>query len=296
MRDFILIPHLKIHNANAMSSPYTIGFPAMTAWMGAVHALQRHLNASGFQAAKFFKVAVSCHKLDVQTHKGNGDFVHSVIATANPLGKNGSRPAFIEEARCHLEVSILIEYSGINPNDLEAVKTSINEQVHRMKWASGDLLRAKKCEQISLDEDETSAVKKLLSKLMLGHVLISRRDLMEASMNEGNDALSALLDHLKVMHRSSEEKEGEVTWRAKRKEIGWIVPIAVGFQGISPLGIAKNQRDLDTPHRFVESVITLGEFKMPHRIRKLNDMLWEYHVDLEKNMYLCFNQPTSNNI
>ena len=27
MRRFILIPHLKIHNANAMSSPFTIGFP-----------------------------------------------------------------------------------------------------------------------------------------------------------------------------------------------------------------------------------------------------------------------------
>jgi hypothetical protein len=33
---FFLISHLKIHNANAMSSPYTIGFPAMTAWL--VHA------------------------------------------------------------------------------------------------------------------------------------------------------------------------------------------------------------------------------------------------------------------
>ena len=29
MRHFLLIPHLKIHNANAMSSPYTIGFPAI---------------------------------------------------------------------------------------------------------------------------------------------------------------------------------------------------------------------------------------------------------------------------
>lgn len=39
MRRFILISHLKIHNANAMSSPFTIGFPAMTAWLGVIHAL-----------------------------------------------------------------------------------------------------------------------------------------------------------------------------------------------------------------------------------------------------------------
>ncbi|HNL81302.1 MAG TPA: type I-F CRISPR-associated protein Csy2, partial [Agitococcus sp.] len=47
MRRFLLIPHIKIHNANAMSSPYTIGFPAMTAWLGAVHALQRYVQQQG---------------------------------------------------------------------------------------------------------------------------------------------------------------------------------------------------------------------------------------------------------
>ena len=35
MRPFLLIPHIRIHNANAMSSPYSIGFPAMTACLAA---------------------------------------------------------------------------------------------------------------------------------------------------------------------------------------------------------------------------------------------------------------------
>ena len=43
IRRFLLIPHIKIHNANAMSSPYTIGFAALTGWLGAVHALERHV-------------------------------------------------------------------------------------------------------------------------------------------------------------------------------------------------------------------------------------------------------------
>ncbi|MCB1977589.1 MAG: hypothetical protein KDE66_11370 [Nitrosomonas sp.] len=47
MRRFLLIPHLKIHNANAMSSPYTIGFPAMTAWLGV-----RYMPCSGIFASK----------------------------------------------------------------------------------------------------------------------------------------------------------------------------------------------------------------------------------------------------
>src|ERR1700741_835072 len=103
MRYFLLIPHIKIQNANAMSSPYTIGFPAMTAWLGAVHALQRHLQRVGFADIELFKVAVSCHQFDLQIYRGQGDYINSIISTANPLDKDGNRPAFVEEARCHLE-------------------------------------------------------------------------------------------------------------------------------------------------------------------------------------------------
>lgn len=38
---YLLLPEIQIQNANALSSLCTIGFPAMTAWMGAVHALER---------------------------------------------------------------------------------------------------------------------------------------------------------------------------------------------------------------------------------------------------------------
>lgn len=113
LKRLLLLPHLKVHNANALSSPFTIGFPAMTAWLGAVHALQRKLNANGFDSVKFIGTAVISHQCDLQTHKGVGDFVHSIIGTGNPLDKTGARSAFIEEARCHLDVSLVIEYSGI---------------------------------------------------------------------------------------------------------------------------------------------------------------------------------------
>ena len=66
----------------------------------------------------------------------------------------------------------------------------------------------------------------------------------------------------------------------------------MGFQGISELGHAKNQRDVNTLHRFAESVLTLGEFVMPYRIESIDQLLWQYHVDLENNLYLCQNQNT----
>ena len=293
MRQFLLIPHLKLHNANAMSSPYTIGFPAMTAWLGAVHALQRKLQSKGCEVS-LTKVGVSCHEFNLQTYKGQGDFVHSIIGTANPLDKDGSRPAFIEEARCHLEVSLLIECQNIDPDEKEQFLEEVQQFICSMKFASGDVLAVKKCQILQFDEDadQDRELKPILNKLMLGHVLVERRDLVIESMKQGKDALDAVLDCLKVTHSSSVDENGKVIWTSKRNAQGWLVPIAVGFQGISELGIAKNQRDADTPHRFAEAVLTLGEFIMPYRIESIDQLLWQYHVDLENNLYLCQNSTT----
>ena len=293
MRQFLLIPHLKLHNANAMSSPYTIGFPAMTAWLGAVHALQRKLHSKGCEVS-LTKVGVSCHEFNLQTYKGQGDFVHSIIGTANPLDKDGSRPAFIEEARCHLEVSLLIECQNIDPDEKEQFLEEVQQFICSMKFASGDVLAVKKCQILQFDEDadQDRELKPILNKLMLGHVLVERRDLVIESMKQGKDALDAVLDCLKVTHSSSVDENGKVIWTSKRNAQGWLVPIAVGFQGISELGIAKNQRDADTPHRFAEAVLTLGEFIMPYRIESIDQLLWQYHVDLENNLYLCQNSTT----
>ena len=293
MRQFLLIPHLKLHNANAMSSPYTIGFPAMTAWLGAVHALQRKLHSKGCEVS-LTKVGVSCHEFNLQTYKGQGDFVHSIIGTANPLDKGGSRPAFIEEARSHLEVSLLIECQNIDPDEKEQFLEDVQQLICSMKFASGDVLAVKKCQILQFDEDadQDRELKPILNKLMLGHVLVERRDLVIESMKQGKDALDAVLDYLKVTHSSSVDENGKVIWTSKRNAQGWLVPIAVGFQGISELGIAKNQRDADTPHRFAEAVLTLGEFIMPYRIESIDQLLWQYHVDLENNLYLCQNSTT----
>ena len=293
MRQFLLIPHLKLHNANAMSSPYTIGFPAMTAWLGAVHALQRKLHSKGCEVS-LTKVGVSCHEFNLQTYKGQGDFVHSIIGTANPLDKGGSRPAFIEEARCHLEVSLLIECQNIDPDEKEQFLEEVQQFICSMKFASGDVLAVKKCQILQFDEDadQDRELKPILNKLMLGHVLVERRDLVIESMKQAKDALDAVLDCLKVTHSSSVDENGKVIWTSKRNAQGWLVPIAVGFQGISELGIAKNQRDADTPHRFAEAVLTLGEFIMPYRIESIDQLLWQYHVDLENNLYLCQNSTT----
>ncbi len=282
----LILPHLKIHNANALSSPFTVGFPAMTAWLGFVHALERKLSQAGLSDLMLHSAAVVSHRCDVQTHKGEGDFVHSIIGTANPLDKDGSRSAFIEEARCHLDVSLVIEWSG---NEEQVQQPESTEQLQAviatMKVAGGDVLAVGKPSVKSvITEDDTGRV---LRQLMPGYVLIERRDLMIDAMQQGDDAIDALLGYLTVHHHCEQLEDQSVAWHSQRKTSGWIVPIATGFQGISPLGEAKNQRDPSVPHRFAESVVTLGEFVMAHKIKHLDDILWQYHPDLENDLYLC---------
>lgn len=289
MKNILLIPYIQIHNANALSSPYTIGFPAMTAWLGAVHALQRQLKTrdDDFVDLDFKSVGVVCHDINLQTHKGNSDFVYSIVGTGNPLDKSGNRPSFIEEARCHLTVSLIIEYSCDYDQDLtEHVDQLIKG---KLKFAGGDIITVKPSETFEIDSENQ---KKLITKLMPGFCLVERRDLMQQTMLDGQDAIDALLDYLTIKHTSNTDDNGKVTWASSRKTKGWIVPIATGFHGISDLGFAENQRDPDTLHRFAESIVTLGEFIMPYRIDNLDNMLWHAHVDIESNLYLCQqNQP-----
>lgn len=290
MKKILLIPRIKIHNANALSSPYTIGFPAMTAWLGATHALERALNKTEFHEVKFTSMAVACHKMDLQTYRGKGDFVHSIIGTGNPLDKSGKRSSFIEEARCHLTVSMVIEYKNLGLAKDEFIETVNNIFQSKIKIAGGDIMDCSPAKLLSI-HDEASQ-NKVLRMLMPGHCLIDRRDLMKHAMVEGKDAIDALLDYLKVTHHCEIDEKEKVTWNSNRKENGWIVPIATGFHGISELGKAQNQRDPKTPHRFAESVVTLGEFVMPHRITNIDNILWHYHTDQGKNLYLCVqNKP-----
>lgn len=86
MKNYLLLSRVSVHNANAMSSIFTIGVPAMTAWLGAMHALERKLGERCDQFLsdiRFTQMAVSYHKTSLQTIRKNG--IGYIVMTANPL-------------------------------------------------------------------------------------------------------------------------------------------------------------------------------------------------------------------
>ncbi|GBL05197.1 type I-F CRISPR-associated protein Csy2 [Glaciecola sp. KUL10] len=289
MTSILKIPRIQIQNANALSSPLTIGFPAMTSWLGFMRALELKIHAKGYDKILLNSIAVANHKFDLQVHRGVGDYVNSIIGTANPLDKDGKRPAFIEEARCHLTVTLLIELEDeteqLNDN---YVAELLDDVLPRLKLAGGDILNYEKPELLDVDLEDDLEVKKLLRKCMPAYFLIERRDLMQKSMADGADALDALIENTAIHNRCVKDSDTEeVNWTSNKLNKGWIVPISTGFHAVSDLGKAKNQRDERYPHRFVESIVTLGEFVMAHRVKSLDKVLWRYSTEPIDNLYIC---------
>lgn len=294
MRTYLLISKMKIHNANALSSPYTIGFPAITAWLGGIHALERRLKSQGFAGVKLTKVGVSCHRFTIHTQKGVGDRYWSVVGTANPLEKNKNkgtwdRPPFIMEPRCDLLASFLVEVEGVNGDNRDVVLKAVEKGLYQQKMASGDIQSIGKLSVETADIADELSEKRLLRKLMPGYVLIQRQDLMES--DDGGDALDRLLSYLKLNVTNTRPGDPQPVWQYSKKTPGWIVPIAVGYKALSPLGQVANQRDPTTPHCFGESIVTLGEFKMPYRFDSIDEIMWKYDTShLDEGLYLCTNQ------
>lgn len=288
MKQLVIVPHIKVQNANAQSSPYTIGFPAMTAFLGAAHAFQRNVSVQ-YPGILVLSVGVVCHSMDLRTHRGYGDYVYSVINTANPITKDGNRPSFIEDPKCSLEITLVMEITGINlaVEGDDFCDTTAEMFNGKMRIAGGDILDFQEPHKMQVHADDPASFSQLKKKLMPGYVLVERRDIMMQEMQEGHDALDALLNSMKIYHTCKQQDDGTVEWESRRKYPGWLVPVAVGYQGVTELGTVDRQRDPETPHRFAEAIVTLGEFVMPYRLKDLDSLLWQYECNLDKDLYLC---------
>lgn len=88
MKTYLLLPKIKIQNANALSSLCTIGFPAMTAWMGFAHALERKIRlSSNLESVHFSGVGVICYGAHLQVYKELGSKQYCIINSLNPNEK-----------------------------------------------------------------------------------------------------------------------------------------------------------------------------------------------------------------
>lgn len=305
MKTYLVLSHVEIQNANAISSNYIIGFPAMTAWMGGVHALERKIRCfDDFKDISFCGTGIVVHKHYLHAHRLQGNIDNSLFLVAHPQKLKGKRddkcePAsFIPEGRIDLNVSLVVEVSGFCVDKKDDFRDAIRQILPTMRLAGGDVINHTdklNVEVVHIDNEEPERYSKLVSMLMPGYAILERRDLLlECSSDEaGNkyDAMDRLLELLQVNEVAELDDSGMIIkWNGSRKKAGWLVPIAVGYKALSPAGKVLNQRDSNYDHRFVEPVVTIGEFKPLYRIKNMDALMWQYKYENDLDLYVCVNQ------
>lgn len=301
-KNYLVLSRIRVKDANALSSPITIGVPAVSSFLGAAHKLQRELNKKSFDMVKITGVGIVIHEAQLQTYEGASG-TETLVAYGKPLDKTGKRPSSIPDPRINLCISLVCEVEDINsqideeePFLAEVDKIVVND----LKIAGGDIqpprfqgnicnsfLLSKQIKYYMSVANDPLENKKILRPLIPGYSIIERRDLMISEMEKGQDSISALIDYIAIHHDCDRTEDGIVTWKKKRKAAGWIVPISVGYQGLTTPSEVKNQRQGGYKHEFAENLVTLGEFRMVNSFQSVSDFIWRFESDLNKSLFKC---------
>lgn len=301
----IVLPRLRVENANAVSANLTWGFPAPSAFTGFAHALARRVGNLSLGG-----VGIVCHDFDPQVAFPDGLWRpgrfrlarHPYIAGWKQFENKAA--AIVEEGRVHLEVTLLIEVlTELDEDECADLAGRITGLLPAMRLAGGricDLDRAVSViEWPEYQEDQRAEFRRLRYRLLPGFTLVQRDDLLADRLQalRQNDPqaspLDAWLDLLALqVAPQTDANGGEVRWQVRSRP-GWLVPLPVGYAALSdlyPPGGVANARDLETPFRFVESLYTIGQWLSPHRLFNLEQMFWHTEADEASGLYLCCNR------
>lgn len=315
MKGLLLLSHIEVENANAVSG-LTYGFPSVSNFLGFTHAISRKLQKK-YESLSLTGCAVICHNHQIHYHKLNGSHDYAFSLSRKPLTKEGKPPAFNEEARMHMTISLLIEcdfteYTVTDISEFKEIENFqdwIKEKAYAQRLAGGTIVKIAQVDFYDLPDDNRDQFikQKILFSLLPGFILVNRNDLLKSHYDEilnespSKELIDAWLDFASLKYKPeirgidlTEDKDAKVNWeRLPKPAVGWLVPISVGYKAISPLyqkDEVANVRDSTVPFQFVETIYSIGQWLSPHRIRDFKifcSIFWQYRY--EENWYLCEN-------
>ena len=263
----------------------------------------------------FRAVGVVCHGFEAQvTTEG---YTRAFHLTRNPVLVDGSTAGIVEEGRVHLELSlvfdVLLSPDKLGAAERQALVDLVAHTLAGMRLAGGSVMpalpmkqarRAKPTLELEEEDDDKKAkqFRQLMRLCLPGFALVSRDDLLQQRLKDmqqdapNASALDAWLDLSRWNHRAAPETdaaEGNPShWKTEARP-GWTVPIPVGYAALSelhPAGSVASARDAHTPFRFVETLWSMGQWVSPHRLKKLDDLLWYAGTEGDaQDVYRCCN-------
>ena len=300
-----IIKNMHIEGANAIAG-FTYGFPAITQFLGFVHALSRKVEPQ--HGISFDGCAVMCHQHQVHAYRGSDWDDYGFALTRNPLAKDGKTAPIVEEGKMNLCVSLLIECKGFSSGNSEQeqlISDAIKTLALSQRCAGGRITDIETC-QFKPMPNEASDCRKLLRPLLPGFILCDRSDYLQQH-NESNDQnmimnwldFSALRYRYETLTESNSPDVEQGQWqRVNKPQSGYLVPLMIGYKQISEVfaaGEVANVRDKTTPFAFTEAVYSVGEWiGSPSRVESINQILWRYQYS--SPYYLCCAQQSIHSI
>lgn len=307
MNHYLVLSHTEVQNANTVAG-FTWGFPAITQFLGFIHALGLKCNEVFKEDYTFSTVgcAVVANNVTQKTfwNKGNYEFLQTKRTPTFAKDKSSS-PPIIEEGKLNMIVSLIVELEGELPVTSEAIKVfeeNIKTLCCSMRIAGGTVLDIKQVKLFShstSEEQDKKLRRKIKSLVMSGFVLKDRSQYLAnhcehlLADDPNSKKLDAWLD-FSALKQQAQLIEGATNYEAEwsyapKPEKGYLVPIMVGYKAISELyqaGEVANVRDPNVPTRFVEAIHSVGEWIGAHRIDDIDDFIWRYEYQ-DDIWYLC---------
>lgn len=299
---YLLLDKVEIENANTISSPLTYGFPAISGFLGAVHALNRKLVEAGMEL-DLTGVLIACHDIQVQRYRPHPYADYTFNQSRNPIKKDGSTAAIIEEGKVHLTVSLVLEVSTSRKaarnlsDDQSNVEQLCQKVVFQQRMAGGSVQAIGQVKLLS-NSHEADIKKSLLPAFVL---MDGRNDLVEitrALQQTDPDAttLDGLIEVATLHHEPVETSVNKNGWqnRSVKTGRGWLVPMPVGYQAIASQfepGELEHCRTNEYPSQYVEAIYSLGKWVFPNRLpANFSHCFWRYSQ--HDNLYL-FSQTST---
>lgn len=189
MSQYLVLSKVKVQNANTIAG-FTWGFPAITQFLGFVHALSRKISNKyeGDYHTEFSGCMVIANQVHNKVYRPKPHADFEFIQSRNPptleRHKNGKKVPVIEEGKLNVTVSLVLEIKKdlmLNTEQVAVFERYIKDLCLRMRIAGGLILDIGSVDFFSANslESEGKQLNKIKRLCMPGFVLQDRSGYLE---------------------------------------------------------------------------------------------------------------------
>lgn len=307
---YLVLDHIDARDVNAISGGLIYGTPALTAVSGFIHHLNRQIHQSeiadlNLETVRFAQFMVVAHQCDPKIYREHSGQDYTFLLKKAPLTRTGANPPIIEEGRLDYLSSLVISFTVdqlLTSEQRKVLGTFIQSLLPTLRYAGGVIDSVRYVRVVDNNgADSFKAKSEILEQIGFGYILLSQEEMLAKLARKGlpiadspsegveraskgtlKDGLDYLLET--AMIHFIPPKEEKDRWHIKtiQQERGWLVPLMVGFQGITDVFSEGTLKDVRMPQyesQFVEPVYSLGKWGLTYRLltdpaQSLDDLFW----------------------